>query len=690
MQQKVAPIQPDLEQQLTQVILTGQSPQSTLSDIARLIAKTFEVDGCVILPQPKAIAQASSWFSPQIEGDRVVQRLVALLTSGSPDWTTVDYWEEDWEKGWEEDWGKDFSSKDFSSNVLETQAAFMSLDAPLAASTPLAAPTRVVVVPTRFQGQMNGSIALVRSRQSEEQQPEAQQKWDESNLGVLQSLSSRVAIAISQAQLDQQLQQQVRYQTLIDQLTTAIRNAWELEEIFNLAVEGTAASLGVNRGLLLLFKYADPLHKSRNLGGIPKTSATVAAEWVKSSDKPSGSAPTDKPSFLASECRICQQVLRGNLKPVIISVGELLADLDRADLSLDEAAFGLEIAPLFELASTHALLLTPLENQGTVLGCLVLHHDQQRLWSVEELSFVKLAAAQLSTAIIQTRTLKQIQGVVQERTAQLQGSLDVQAKLYEKSRQQVEQLRKLNQEREEFLSTVSHELRTPLTSMMLAIRMMRQADLTPDRQKKYLDILEQQCVQETNLINDMLALRKLETNQATNQLQKTDLRYLIRGLAQSAEAGWAEKGLVLSLSLPTEPVILYTDIDSLNRVLLELLTNARKYAEPSSTIALKLAQDVKPPHSQVVLSLQNVGDGILPEELPHIFEKFRRGQGITKRAIQGTGLGLALVKGLVDHLNGAIAATSQPVSSDSWETCFTLTLPQSPDGAIAAAGILFS
>ncbi len=510
-------------------------------------------------------------------------------------------------------------------------------------------------------------------------------------MNVLQSLSSRVAIAISQAQLDQQLQQQVRYQTLIDQLTTAIRNALELEEIFKLAVEGTATSLGVNRGLLLLFKYADPLHKSRNLTSIPKTSipktsATVAAEWLEGSNQPSYAASAKNPPFLASECRICQQVLLSNLQPIVISVGEMLADLHLADR--DDSAFSLGVAPLFQLASTDAVLLTPLENQGTVLGCLVLHHDQPRLWPIEELSFVKLAAAQLSTAIIQTRTLKQIQGVVQERTAQLQRSLDVQAKLYEKSRQQVELLRRLNQEREEFLSTVSHELRTPLTSMMLAIRMMRQADLTPDRQKKYLDILEQQCLQETNLINDMLALRKLETHQANNQLQKTDLRYLIRGATQSMEADWAEKGLVLALSLPNDPVTLYTDIDSLNRVLLELLTNAQKYAEPDSTVELKLVHDVNPPHSQAVLSLRNVGDGILPEELPHIFDKFRRGQGITKRAIQGTGLGLALVKGLVDHLNGAIAATSKPVSSDSWETCFTLTLPQCPEGTIALVGRL--
>ena len=649
MQQKVAPIQPDLEQQLTQVILTSQSPQSALSDIARLIAKTFQAEGCVILPQPQAIAQASSWFDAQI-GDRDAQQLIALLTAGASDWRTI----ESWKDGWEEEWQAD--------KVAEIQAALFK---------------GIVVVPTRYQGQINGSITLIRS-----QQPTMQPEWNESNMNVLQSMSSRVAIAISQAQLDQQLQQQVRYQTLIDQLTTAIRNAWELEEIFKLAAEGTAASLGVNRGLLLLFKYADPLHKSRNLGSIPQTRATVAAEWLKS--KPI--APTENSPFLASECRVCQQVLRGNLQPIVISVGEMLADLNLADL--DDSALSRGVAPLFQLASTDALLLTPLENQGTVLGCLVLHHNQPRLWAIEELSFVKLAAAQLSTAIIQTRTLKQIQGVVQERTAQLQRSLDVQAKLYEKSRQQVEQLRKLNQEREEFLSTVSHELRTPLTSMMLAIRMMRQADLTPDRQKKYLDILEQQCLQETNLINDMLALRRLETQQANNQLQKTDLRYLIRGATQSIEADWAEKGLALELNLPNDPVTLYTDIDSLNRVLLELLTNAKKYAEPDSTVELKLVHDVNPPHSQAVLSLQNVGDGILPEELPHIFDKFRRGQGITKRAIQGTGLGLALVKGLVDHLNGAIAATSKPAGSDSWETCFTLTLPQCPEGTIAPVGRL--
>jgi signal transduction histidine kinase len=527
-----------------------------------------------------------------------------------------------------------------------------------------------LLVSTQFQGQVNGVIALVQS------QPYF---WKESDVQLLQSLSPQVAIAISQARLEHQLQQQVRYQSLIDQLTAAIRNAWELEEIFKFAVEGTASALDVSRGMLLLFKYEDPLYKSRNLESIPRTKAQVVAQWSKQASA-GESIQTDlikNSSFWASDCHICQQVLTGKLDPVIAAIGEIAPDSE--ELNANQG-----IASVFQLQPPHALLLLPLESQGRVLGCLVLQQNQPRLWTIEELSFVKLAAAQLSTAIIQTRTLKQIQSVVQERTAQLQRSLEVQSKLYEKSRQQVEQLRRLNEEREEFLSTISHELRTPLTSMTLAIRMLRQAQLTPERQSKYLDILEQQCAQETNLINDLLALRKLESNQASNQLQKTDIRYLIQGAVQAIEESWVDKSLTLNLNLPNEPVIVYVDPDSLNRVFLELLTNARKYSEPGTTVELKLTRTVDQPRRQVVVSLRNIGDGILPEELPHIFEKFRRGEGVTQRAIQGTGLGLALVKGLVEHLNGSIAVASQPQASGSaWETCFTLTLPYCPEGVLA-------
>ena len=91
---------------------------------------------------------------------------------------------------------------------------------------------------------------------------------------------------------------------------------------------------------------------------------------------------------------------------------------------------------------------------------------------------MQLVSAQVSTAIIQAETLRQVQSLVEKRTAELRESLAVQAKLYDRTRHQLDQLRQLNQARDEFLSTVSHELRKPLTSMTLAIRMLRQMGLS--------------------------------------------------------------------------------------------------------------------------------------------------------------------------------------------------------------------
>ncbi|MBD2021169.1 HAMP domain-containing histidine kinase, partial [Leptolyngbya sp. FACHB-36] len=230
---------------------------------------------------------------------------------------------------------------------------------------------------------------------------------------------------------------------------------------------------------------------------------------------------------------------------------------------------------------------------------------------------------------------------------------------------------------------VNHELRTPLTSMTMAIRMLRQTGLSDDRSARYLDILEQQCAQETNLINDLLALQELESKQVQLQLEELDLKALIEDLAATFSQKWAAKGLSLVLDLPSQPLRLRSDRGSLNRVLLELLTNAGKYSDPNTRIALKVVHPIEQATHEVVLTLSNTGPGIAPDELPYIFDKFRRAQGATQNAVQGTGLGLALVKCLVQHLNGVIAASSCPTSDvQCCETCFTLTLPQVLDGKI--------
>ncbi len=236
-----------------------------------------------------------------------------------------------------------------------------------------------------------------------------------------------------------------------------------------------------------------------------------------------------------------------------------------------------------------------------------------------------------------------------------------------------EQLRYLQYLKEDFLSTLNHELRTPLTSMMLAIRMLRRPDLTPERSAMYLDILEQQCNREINLVNDLLMLQTLESKAPPATRQSTDLGGLLSEVAAQSTTQFQQADLTLEWQLPAEPVVLSTDPEQLTKALQELLGNACKYSAPQTAVTLALA-DNQAQNGRVTLQISNLGAAIEAEELPHIFDKFRRGRNATKDGIAGTGTGLALVRGIVEQLGGTISVSSQPSDTALWQTCFTLEL----------------
>lgn len=515
-----------------------------------------------------------------------------------------------------------------------------------------------LAVPLRHQGQVQGVIALLSRPVS---------PWSASDIEELRAIAGPVGTAIAQVLLHQQVQKQAQYQSLISQLTLAIRNAIELPQILNLALDGIAEVLQVDQGTVLRVKYWDPRQTLRSVDRIPRARVLVECAWqqpdLASVIELHPTASTLSNSFWVADCALCQQLFINAAVPLILT--------DRPDFpTLSETV---QLAPIFHPETLPAVLVVALESKNRILGFLALQQSHPRAWQPEEIELAELVAAQLSSAIMQTETLRQVESLVEERTAQLQQSLELQAKLYEITRKQIEKLRAMNQRMDEFLSTLSHELRTPLTSMMLAIRMLREADLTDDRRQRYLNILEQQCTQETHLVNDLLALQELETKQVAMQVQSVNLTEMLAERAQSFAQQWAAKGLRLEINQPAQIIRLTTDRPSLNRVLLELLTNAGKYSDPTSTVRFTV---VEQPNQTLVLTIANQGAVIAAEELPHIFDKFRRCQGMTQNAVPGTGLGLALVKSLVQHLNGTITATSAPIAdSSSYETCFTVTLP---------------
>ncbi|HEY9872937.1 MAG TPA: GAF domain-containing protein [Candidatus Obscuribacterales bacterium] len=631
-----------IERQIAQIILSSPDLETVLQKIARALGETFQVDACWISANPnyQAALLTVNWSADSYSAMLIEDEAHLLETLALGDVEAI---------------SEPVAISDI--NAADTGVA-------VTASTQTLPIRALLRIPTWFQGQQNGVIVIGRS---------LPYTWTQEEKELLKVVSQPVAIAISQVQLHLKVRTLTQHQTLITQLTMAIRSTFDLDQILHQAIATTAQALQVDRGLLLLLKYVDPLFNSHPLHHLPKAKATVVGEWFSSNKRSNTPSEQENPntflnySFGLSDCHWCQQAFTDAPKPVAITDRRTLSPVDS----------GCKMAWTFAPEVMPALLMVPLENQGTVLGFLVLQHSQPRRWQPEELDLVKWVSAQASTTIIQSQTLHQVQALVEERTAQLQSSLELQAKLYEKTRQQIDQLRHLNQLKDEFLSTMSHELRTPLTNMAMAIRLLRQPELPTERRAKYLDILDQQCTQEINLINDLLTLQDLESNHSPINPIKVDLKGIITDLAESFKQKWADKRLTLAVDLPKRSLMLQTDPDSLSRMLLELLTNAGKYSEPDTTVHLRVTHQVTEQVEQIILTLCNTGLCISLTELKYIFDKFRRGEGVTEKAIPGTGLGLALVKCLVQHLNGTIDVKSCPIgNSQSCETCFTLTLPQ--------------
>ncbi|WP_017305139.1 GAF domain-containing sensor histidine kinase [Spirulina subsalsa] len=498
-----------------------------------------------------------------------------------------------------------------------------------------------------------------------------------------QSIAEGVAIAFSQLQLQQQVQIGNQYQSLLNPLAHALNRTSDWEDSVTTALAELAQTLGIDRSFALMLKANNPLYKTRSHQKLPSDArATLLGQWHNNN-----LPPLELPeSFWLTDSPLCASAWKAF--PEVHGVTEVSPSLSSDGNEIDQILF-----PLDQVCSWLVIPLVGVNNRGKssalILGFLVFQSVQKRVWQPHELELASWVTTQLSTAMLHNITLQKVQLLVKDRTEQLERSLDVQAKLYEKTRQQLAQLRELIELKDTFLDAVSHELRTPLTIMKVAIQMLRQADLPLPLQEKYLNVLDQEWQREHNLIQDLLALQRLESHQQEIRVQRLYLRDILNPLDEEFKETWASKKLKTEISYTTipvvdessnHPVLLYSDLESLQRILGELLTNAGKYSEKGTTVKIEVCQEVAATGDRIMIRVTNFGEAIAPEDQPHIFEKFTRGQGMTDNAVRGTGLGLALVKSLVEHLHGTIEVESHSgQDGDLGETCFTLTLPQFPE-----------
>jgi hypothetical protein len=250
---------------------------------------------------------------------------------------------------------------------------------------------------------------------------------------------------------------------------------------------------------------------------------------------------------------------------------------------------------------------------------------------------------------------------------------------------QMTELKRLNQLKDDFLSTVSHELRTPLANIQMAIRMLtvvldRRGVLTEEETNadlsasRYLNILRDQCDQELNFINDLLEMREIDAETPPLKLTAIDLRHWLPHVVDSFQERAQEHEQALQVEVSANLPILVSELSSLTRIISELLNNACKYTPTNGMIVISAAPS---PHHPTTLQLQTSNSGVeIPAtEISHIFEPFYRIPNSDPWKHGGTGLGLALVKKLVQRIQGEISATSQ----EGWTT-FTIQLPWSIEG----------
>ncbi|MEK0183461.1 GAF domain-containing sensor histidine kinase, partial [Microcoleus anatoxicus] len=535
------------------------------------------------------------------------------------------------------------------------------------------------------------------------------QEWSATSRQCLELASDAIANAISHIQktqeiahLNQKLEEQAKYKKLLDSVIKEIEKNAEIDLILQQVIASTSQSLEVDRVQILSLKYTKPVLEISSLHLPSPTTIALVCEYEEQKVEKPPTSQTESSPKNSTEPTKNKYKTTNNKTKITNSISKNIGNFSISESSLCQSAF--HSAPqsfaladageiinqeqqksveILKLQDTRSLVLVPLigaRKQETVLGFLLLQHSEPRTWQIAELEVLESIATQVTRAILEFETFQELQTQLECRNTQLANSLDVQEKLHEESTNQLEQIRKLRLIQDEFLSVVSHELRTPLTIMKLAIMMLKQADQPLQSRIKYLDILEQQCSKETDLVSDLLALKQLDAQQDPMFIVPVSLKSLIQDLAEDFEQKWTSKGLTLAQDFSKPLPRLETDKDSLHRILLELLTNAGKYSAAGTEVTLEISQA----SGSIVMKLSNFGGGISAADLPHIFEKFRRGTGITQQAIPGTGLGLALVKCLVQHLNGTIEVSSSPseiLENDPlWRTSFTLNLPQFPGG----------
>jgi signal transduction histidine kinase len=335
---------------------------------------------------------------------------------------------------------------------------------------------------------------------------------------------------------------------------------------------------------------------------------------------------------------------------------------------LDQAIYVPDVSkdPDYVMAypGTRSEFAVPLRQGDVIFGVLNVESPDLAGFDEQDMRMLTLLADQVSVAIenaaLYERLRKdadELSATVAERTAELADAL--------------EEAREAERLKGQFVSDVSHELRTPLSNIRLYLELLAKGKT--EKYAIYLETLSRETERLVALIEDLLAISRLDADMVSPAPELLKLNVLVRGLAEDRQRLLAEKGLDLQLMLEPDLPPVVGDERMISQVLANLMTNAMNYTPAGGRVSISTSSEQRDGQIWATLTVADTGVGIPHEERPHLFQRFFRGSAGRQMGTPGTGLGLAICKEILDRHGGYITVVSEPGRGSA----FTVLLPAS-------------
>ncbi|HYE14116.1 MAG TPA: ATP-binding protein [Pyrinomonadaceae bacterium] len=294
-------------------------------------------------------------------------------------------------------------------------------------------------------------------------------------------------------------------------------------------------------------------------------------------------------------------------------------------------------------------LVVPMATMGRIVGTIEVQSYENRAYREEHITAMRMAANLAAVAIENMRLLR----------------------FETRAREFAEES---NRMKDEFLATLSHELRTPLTAVLGWAQMLRTGRLDERAAATALEVIERNARTQQQIVDDLLDSSRIITGQLRFEPQPTDVRAVVEAAADTVRPAAAAKRIKLETRFDPRSCLVMGDAGRLQQVVWNLLSNAVKFTPAGGEVAI----GVEPAGAHVRVTVSDTGQGISPNFLPYVFDRFRQGDQSTTREHGGLGLGLAIVRHLVELHGGTVRAESEGAGMGSR---FTIELP-----ALGAAG----